>query len=437
MALGGGTYLTQNKILPGAYINFVSASRASAALSERGVATMPLILDWGPDDAVFTVTADEFQKDSLRIFGYAYTHDMLKGLRDLFQNIKTGHFYKLNSGGEKASNDFATALYGGSRGNAIKIVIEAAEGSTAEKPLFDVSTYMDTVCVDTQTAAQASDLKANGFVTFNAAATLALTAGTPLVDGTDGEAQDAAYQFYLDKIESYSFNTMGCLSTDETVKALFCAFTKRMRDECGVKFQCVLFRPNADHEGIIGLENGLVQDGGDASLVYWLTGAEAGCAVNASIVNASYTGEFQVDTNYTQAQLGDGIKAGKLLFHSVDGEVRVLDDINTFTSVTDGKSADFSSNQTIRVLDQIGNDIAALFNTKYLGKAPNDNAGRIALWNDIVKHHQELQTIRAIENFTGENVKVAQGETKKAVVVEDHVTPVNAMAQLYMTVIVE
>lgn len=30
MALGGGTYLVQNKLLPGAYINFVSASRASA-----------------------------------------------------------------------------------------------------------------------------------------------------------------------------------------------------------------------------------------------------------------------------------------------------------------------------------------------------------------------------------------------------------------------
>ena len=33
---------------------------------------------------------------------------------------------------------------------------------------------------------------------------------------------------------------------------------------------------------------------------------------------------------------------------------------------------------------------------------PNDEAGRISLWSDIVKHHTELQTIRAIENFSGE-----------------------------------
>lgn len=91
----------------------------------------------------------------------------------------------------------------------------------------------------------------------------------------------------------------------------------------------------------------------------------------------------------------------------------------------------------MRVLDQIGNDIASLFNTKYLGKVPNDNAGRISLWNDIVKHHQELEAIRAIENFEPDRLTVVKGDTKKAVVVTDYVTPVNAMAQLYMTVIVE
>lgn len=46
MAFGGGTWITQNKVLPGAYINVVSAGIASAALSDRGIATMPLELDW-------------------------------------------------------------------------------------------------------------------------------------------------------------------------------------------------------------------------------------------------------------------------------------------------------------------------------------------------------------------------------------------------------
>ena len=50
---------------------------------------------------------------------------------------------------------------------------------------------------------------------------------------------------------------------------------------------------------------------------------------------------------------------------------------------------------------------------------------------------KELQDIRAIENFSGENVTVEKGDTKKSVVVTDYVTPVNAMEQLYMTVYVQ
>lgn len=42
MALGGGTFLVQNKILPGAYMNFISVAYASATLSDRGIATIAL-----------------------------------------------------------------------------------------------------------------------------------------------------------------------------------------------------------------------------------------------------------------------------------------------------------------------------------------------------------------------------------------------------------
>lgn len=439
MALGGGIFQTQNKTLPGSYLNFVSAARASATLSDRGVATMPLPLDWGPEGKIVSITAREFQKDSLKLLGYPYNHEKLKGLRDLFQNITEAHLFRLNAGGTAASNDYAAARWPGTRGNALKLVIEAGEGSTESESVYDVSTWLDETLVETQKGIKtAADLADNDFVIFKKDAALALTAGKPLTGGTDGQVQDGAYQTYLDKVEAYSFNVLGCPATSEAVKGLMANFTKRLRDECGVKFQCVLFRYNkADYEGVISVENGLEGSKDDPSAVYWTTGAEAGCPVNKSRTNAKYDGEFAIDTDYTQAQLEDGLKAGKLLFHRVGDEVRLLEDVNTFVSATDSKSADFSSNQTVRVLDQIGNDIAVLFNTKYLGQVPNDNAGRISLWADIVKHHQELQTLRAIQNFTSENVTVEAGGTKKAVVVTDHVEPVSAMAQLYMTIIVE
>ena len=57
MALGGGTWLVQNKILPGSYINFSSIAKASATLSDRGYAAAPFDLSWGPENEVFAVTS--------------------------------------------------------------------------------------------------------------------------------------------------------------------------------------------------------------------------------------------------------------------------------------------------------------------------------------------------------------------------------------------
>ena len=49
---------------------------------------------------------------------------------------------------------------------------------------------------------------------------------------------------------------------------------------------------------------------------------------------------------------------------------------------------------------------------------------------------QQLNDIRALENFSDTDVTVAQGDSKKSVVVTDAVTVVNAMDKLYMTVTV-
>ena len=124
------------------------------------------------------------------------------------------------------------------------------------------------------------------------------------------------------------------------------------------------------------------------------------------------------------------------MLHKVGDEIRVLSDINSLVTISDTKGDIFKENQTIRVIDQIANDIAVLFNAKYLGNIPNDADGRVSLWADIVKHHEELQKIRAIENFSDKDVTIGQGDSKKGVVVADKVTVVNAMAQLYMTVTV-
>lgn len=435
MALGGGTFSVQNKELPGAYINFISKSAASPSLSERGIATMPLELDWGPCGSIVEVTNEDFQKRSMEIFGYEYASGKLKGLRDLFRNARTFYTYRLNGNGSKAANALAEALYPGIRGNDLMITVQA---NVDDESLFDVKTLLAGTVVDEQTVSKGEELAGNKFIKWKPGITLEASAGFPLAGGTNGEVSGADHQDYLDKVEPYSFNTMGVAVKDDATKALYAAFVKRMRDEAGIKFQLVLYDyAKADYMGTISVNNKVLDEGWDEpSLVYWVTGASAGCAVNRSNQNKKYDGEFAVDTPYTQNQLKAAIKAGKFTFHRVGADVRVLDDVNTMSTVTDTMGDVFKDNQAIRVIDQIGNDIAVLFNTKYLGIVPNNAAGRVSLWSDIVAHHRQMEQIQAIEGFSEDDVAVAQGQTKKAVVVSDAVTVVSTMGKLYMAVTV-
>ena len=473
MALGGGTWLTQNKKLPGTYINFVSKVRANVNMADRGYAAMPLELDWGIEGEVFTVENTDFQKNSMQIFGYDYSHEKLQPLRDLFKNLKTGYFYRINNGAVKASNDLATAKYGGIRGNDLTISIQK---NIDDEEKYDVITYLNEytnshnslvgtaqiaiahtaqksnvlTILDKQTISAWENLKDNDYVKFKRSGTLSekAIANKPLEGGSNGsEISGLQYQEFLEKIEPYYFNILGCVSTEKTIQDLIIQFTKRLRDEVGAKFQCVVYNyENADYEGVISIKNSVTDEGkSPASLVYWVTGAEASCAVNASCTNKTYDGEYAINTNYKQTELEKAITNGMLIFHRVAdnvdgdivGDINILRDINTFTSFTKEKNEDFSSNQVVRVLDQHAIDIARLFNKTYLGKEPNDNEGRMALWGDIVAYEKEMQRIRAITNFKAEDVPIpTMGQSKETVLSEYAIQPVMCMEKLYMNIIV-
>lgn len=435
MALGGGNFIAQNKILPGSYINFVAASRATAILSDRGIVAMPLKMSWGPEGEVFEVTKDDFMKNSRKIFGYDYSSDEMLGMRELFKNAQKGLFFRLGSGAATASNEYAEAIYPGTRGNDISFVISK---NKEEEEAFDVKTLLGNAVVDIQkSVTTTADLKANDFVKWKEGIELEETAKVPLTKGSDATSCQNHSDF-LEKIESRSFHTLAV--TDQNANSVFEEFTISMREDKGVKIQTVLYKSSANHEGIISVENELTEKDGenvDEMLVYWVAGAEAGCSVNKTLTNSTYDGELDIYVDYTQKQLEDAIASGGFLFHRVGDEIRVLEDINTLTEYDDEKNPDFSDNQVIRVLDQIGNDIAVLFNEHYLGKMPNDKSSRTGLWSDIVTHHKQLESLRAIEDFRSEHITVEKGEGKKSVIVTDIVTPVCAMTKLYMTVVVE
>ena len=344
--LGGGIYVTQNKTLPGSYMNFVNASAASSAVSDRGVVAIALPINKAAG-TVIEVTSADFTHNCSEILGVAYDADEVAALREIFRHANKVYVYDL---------------------------------------------------------------------------------------GEDGTVENA-----IKALEPYEFNILCAYTNQSSDASEYITAVKNWRDTVGKKCQVVVYNQNAsDHEGVINVVSTVGNEGADAhALVAWVAGAEAGCKINESCTNMLYDGEYTVVIDKNQEQLEACIKAGQVAFHLVYGDVRLLEDINSLTTVDADKSEDFKSNQTIRVIDQIANDIAKLFNTKYLGRIPNNASGRISLWGDIVAHHKELEAMNAIEAFDSGLLTVEQGANKKSVVVNDAITVVNAMAQLYMTVVIQ
>ncbi len=441
MATIGGNFTAQNKVLPGVYINAVSSATGGSNAGARGTVAVALPLNWGEEGKFIEIDQEGFEKNSRQLFGYSASSHQLVALREIFRKAQKVLVYRISgAGGVKASCELATAKHSGIAGNNLKIAVST---NIDEQNKYDVLTYLDNNLVDTQTVTSAADLVANDYIEFSSSATLSLTAGTALLGGTNGAIPTVSeYQTYLDKLEAHSFNVLVCPVDTEEVVALFTAYTKRMKAECGIDFQLVSYKNAADNLAVINVENsvtGYFEDDiglGEWGLVYWVAGACAGCALNRSLTNTAYDGELTVNTEYTITGLEDAVKAGKFVLYDVRGLPRVLEDVNSFVTFTEDKGKTFRLNQTVRAADNLSERIRYLYSTQYSGVVPNSESGRTSLWNDICKLIQADVAEGVYINFSTESVVVSAGEEIGATVVQiSSLTVAHTMAKLYLTMI--
>ncbi len=426
----GGTFLTYNKVLPGAYINFISKARALGSIADRGIMAMALKNNWGVENQIVTITNEDFQKNALSILGYEYTSDNLKPFREAFKNAKEIKYYRLGTG-EKAKATIGSlnveAKYSGTRGNSLKIKIL----SNIDEETYTIYTYFDNVIVDEKIATNIEEMTENDFVVFSGTGSFEANAGTSLSGGTDAEVNNSEYSKFLSLIEAENFNVLIYDGEDEQTKGLFESFTKRLRDDEGVKISTVLYNyKKADFEGIVSVKN-------DKNLVYWVGGALAGAEINQSLTNKIYDGEYVFNAKYSNNELKEAINNGEFVFYYDANDIRVLKDINTFVSFSTDKNSDFSNNQIIRVLDSTANDIARIFNEYYLGKMQNDALGRDIFKSELINYFNQLQAIRAIDNFSADDIFIKKGTEKGDVIVDLMIEPVASMDKLYMKCIIE
>lgn len=483
----GGTWQSQNKVRPGAYINFVGTPKALSSVGERGVVAAPLSLSWGAQ--IIEMTANDLVTGaSLEKAGVLFTDAEALNLRLLLQSCARAVIYRLNAEtAVKAAKTVAgltvTAKHGGAFGNRIRFTVQAPEaeepesgggeggggegGGGEQTPGFTpsnggdgtramrsgdgeatepiiVKTYVDGSLKDTQKVATLADLVANDYAEFEAAEGTLVSIETPtaLEGGSDGE-EVTDISAALAALESYKFNILAISQTASATKAQAVQWIESLRNDKGVKVQCVVCEYAGDSEAVISTWQGYrLEDGTEVSMaqaVLAVAGMEAGAAITQSLSGAVVPGAVAViDPPQTHDEIVDALNAGKLvLSRRGDGSIVIEKDQNTLHTFTPKHGYVFSKNRPIRVIDQIGNDVRDLWNNTYLGKVSNDEDGRSIFKNDLVSYFKTLEKIGAIQNFRADDLIVLPGNDTDAVVVKMYVQPVDSMEKLYMKVNVE
>lgn len=445
----GGTFLVQNKVRPGAYINFVAVPQSLMNVSDRGIATLALPMSWGPQGEIIDIlSSDLTDGSSLAKIGYSSTDVESLLFRICLQNCYRLKAWRLDTGGTKATATIGTgetalkptAKYAGICGNDIKIVIVKDDDSGST---YTVETLYKGIRKDIQSKLTSPTLlEDNDWVDWNVTqqTVFTATAATSLAGGENGTVTEStAYTDYWAKMKTETWNTMGLLSEDATVKTAFCEYIKDLRENEGVKVQgCVYDKATYDYEGIISSDQGYkteVEEISEVNFVAWVTGATAGAEINESNTHKTVQDAVEIIGELTNTEIIDALQNGKFVISKLrSGTIVVEKDINTLHTFTTDRSYDFSKNRVIRVLDEMGNIVMNIWDENYCGKLDNDADGRNVYKANLVSYGNTLQGIHAITNFLGaDDIEVLMGDDVDSVVVNWPVQPVDSMEKLYMT----
>lgn len=449
--MAGGSFQSQNKIRPGAYIKFQGVPSNDNIVGSRGIVTMAAPIGWGPEDELIKVTVADLYSNKLeKILGFNVYNASAKLFKAALENAHTLLVYRADKGGTKASVQIdvasnkklkVTAKYAGTTGNNISISIKEAFAGG-----YSVNTFLGSTQKDSQIVTDIKDLVANDFVTFEGEGVIAKEAvNTLLTGGTNGVPNNQMYTEYLAKLKTTQFDTLAAFKIGET--ELFNGgtikeFIQEMRETRGIKCQAVINNyVAANYEGVISTYNQGVKyaDGTELTaeeFVVWMAGATAGADVTESNTYKVVANAVEVTGNVLEDDIETLITSGYVIISKRrDGAIVVEKDINTLVNLRDDVTDAFKENKVIRLLDAVANHIALDFEQNYAGKVVQDANGRALFKASIISYLTELQNSGAIINFNSStDVSVEAGEQVDAYYSEIYIQPTYSVDKLYMIV---
>ena len=371
----GGTWTVQNKVRPGAYINFVSVPRAIGTLGNRGTVAVGMPMTWGPQGALIHLTGEDLLNGaSLAKVGVLIT-DTEESLpyRVALAGCFNALLFRTDVGGTKATATIAegtlsvSAKYAGTTGNKITVV------SLKDKPAvgsFTIQVLVNRVLRESFVVSSITELEdiESAFVDFEVLtedADIPETAGTSLVGGTNGEVNKEQYTTFWNLLDTKNFQCLAMYGTDVTVAPLIKSRVELWREKRGKKVQAVVYNyVEANYEGIISVDQGFKTstETVDTGLFpVWVASMTAGAQVNQSLTAAVVEDSVEIINPVMEDQIEDALATGRfLLSYRQDGVVCVEKDINTLHTFTVDKNYAFSKNRAVLAAGNFGSSLWAL-----------------------------------------------------------------------------
>lgn len=450
--MAGGSFQSQNKIRPGAYIKFQGVPSTDNIVGSRGVVTFAAPIGWGPEEGLIKITVNDLYSNNLeKILGFNVYDSKAKIFKAALENAHTLLVYRADKGGAKATVQIpvgkenikltVTAKYAGTTGNSISVgVKEAFSGGYA------VNTYLGSTQKDSQIVRNLNELVSNDFVDFTGEGVISQTAvNTLLTGGTDGTFDSTGYTEYLSLLKTTQFDTLAAykfgsseIFNGQNIKE----FIQEMREQRGIKCQAVINNyVAANYEGVISTYNQGVKysDGTELTadeFVIWVAGATAGADVTESNTYKVVANAVEATGTVLEDDIEGLITSGYFIISKRrDGAIVVEKDINTLMNLRDDVTDAFKENKVIRLLDSVANHIALDFEQNYAGKVTQDESGRALFKASIISYLTELQNAGAIINFNSTtDVMVEAGEQVDAYYSEIYIQPTYSVDKLYMIV---
>lgn len=446
-----GTWVTQNKVRPGVYINYVFSDTELINYASEGVMAMPFTFPLNRANMTVEVTSKSIKSKELEKYGVMTGSDSYKYLTTLLKYCSKIILYSVGDSGSKArldvENEFtAIAKYNGEEGNKFAVEVLALKDN---KQTFNTYYNNELVAIQTYDFDKQEMSGINDYVDIVVSgSTVTETVPTVLANGTNDTNTDVNTSLKVmfenlrcSEIEvlaipyveaDYDFSNVEDFINEYNanhVQKLVVVYPKTDSESASKNSEFVI----AVTEQTAVLSNGLEMDA--TMLAGYIAAKEAGADYKVDLTFDMCDDIISI-SELTNDEIVENIKRGVMnLSYRSDRSVVIEDDINSLVLLGENQSSSLKANDTLRLLNDISYRIVSYGENVIIGKKKVTETTLNLVKAFIVGIMNEYVNEQVIVNFDSKNdVQVVFGEQPDGILCTVAIQKTQSAKKLYFSI---